>query len=109
MKWVTLIPKRRNNGEEVTVDELNEIIKMVYRRFGGATVENLSDAEGHWIDDVDGEYHHDPSWKLTVACDRERLAEAERTVREIGKMLEQKAMYFEVRYFDGVRLLRTDE
>jgi hypothetical protein len=28
-------------------------------------------------------------------------------VIEVGKRLEQKAMFFEVRYFDGVRFLRV--
>jgi hypothetical protein len=36
------------------------------------------------------------------------LAEAEEAVRRIGRQLGQKAMYFEVRYYDGIRFLRID-
>jgi hypothetical protein len=47
--------------------------------------------------------------KVTVACDRARLHEAEEAVCEIGRRLGQKAMYFEVRYADGVTFLRTED
>lgn len=107
MKWITLIPTSRNDGSLVDQAELNEIIKTVYVKFGGASVERIT--EGHWIDETDNQHYQDYSLKLTVVCDSDRLPDAEQMVRQIGKQLDQKAMFFEVQYFDGGRFLRTDE
>ncbi len=63
--------------------------------------------DGHWVDE-EGKHYHDRGIKVTVACPRERLEEAKEVVRAIGKQLGQKAMYFEVRYYDGVQILKID-
>ncbi|MCI0461795.1 MAG: hypothetical protein L0Z62_33000 [Gemmataceae bacterium] len=60
------------------------------------------------MDLADNKHDCDSSIKVTVACDRERLHEAEDAVRAIGRHLGQKAMYFEVRYDDGVGILRLE-
>jgi hypothetical protein len=107
MKWTTLIPIRRNDGSRVPERELSRIASRIWRQFGGATVEGP--VKGHWVDPNDGRHYADECLRITVVCDSERLAEAERLVREIGNQLDQKAMYFEVQYFDGVRFLSSDE
>ncbi|TWT58917.1 hypothetical protein KOR42_23040 [Thalassoglobus neptunius] len=107
MKVTTFIPIHRNDGSPVSPEELQEISRKVWERFGGATLEGR--VEGHWVDEQDGQHYQDTSLKLTVVSEPERLPELEQLVREIGRQLDQKAMYFEVKYFDGVRFLRTDE
>ena len=60
---------------------------------------------GYWIDD-DGVEFRDTCVKVSVECDRARLAEAIRAVVRIGRKLGQRAMYFEVSGYDGVQILR---
>ncbi len=86
--------------------ERNEIQSQIWSLFGGASFDGRVD--GHWIDSSDGRHYQDESLRVMVVCENEQLAEAEQLVREIGRRLGQKAMYFEVQYFDGVRLLRTE-
>lgn len=107
MTFTTIIPKHRNDGSPVSRKEMNAILAGLRARFGGVTVDG--EIEGQWVDQTDGKVYRDRSLKVTVACDRERLHEAEEAVREIGRQLEQKAMYFEVRYFDGVTFLRIED
>jgi hypothetical protein len=73
-------------------------------QFGGATNEGRT--LGHWIDPADSQHYRDEGLMISVVCDNGRLSEAEGAVRQIGAQLGQKAMYFEVRDFDGVRFLR---
>ncbi len=104
MKFTTLIPTKRNDGTSVSNAELQDILYGIWQAFGGCTTEGS--VTGHWIDEQDGQHYSDESWKVTVACDSARLADAERTVIEIGRRLDQKVMYFEVRDFDGIRFLK---
>jgi hypothetical protein len=60
---------------------------------------------GHWID-VDGTEFKDVCMKVSIECDRDRLAEAIKEVRRVGRKLGQRAMYFEVSGYDGVQILR---
>jgi hypothetical protein len=107
MIFTTLIPTRFNDGSSVPPATLEDVKRGLWVKFGGVTIEGL--VQGHWIDTADGRHYQDESIKVTVACDAERLAEAEAEVRDIGRRLKQIAMYFEVRYFDGVRFLQTDK
>ena len=50
----------------------------------------------------------EPSYVLTVACSREDYSLARQLVIDIGRRLDQRAMYFEVRYFDGVEIIAID-
>lgn len=106
MLFTTILPKQRNDGSRVSRREMNAILRGLRERFGGVTVEG--EVEGQWVDSADGKSYGERSLKVTVACDRERLHEAEDAVRDIGRQLGQKAMYFEVRYFDGVGILRIE-
>ena len=106
MKFTTVVPKFRNDGSPVPPEELDAIIERIWQQFGGATVEG--EVTGHWVDRTDGTHYRDLSLRVSVACERERLAEAQEAVRQIGRQLGQKAMYFEVQGYDGVQILRTE-
>ncbi|HQU44454.1 MAG TPA: hypothetical protein PK867_16660 [Pirellulales bacterium] len=107
MKFTTIIPTYRNDESPVVDAELDEILLALATQFGGATNEGRT--IGHWIDPVDGRHYRDEGLLISVVCENERLAEAQAAVLEIGKRLGQKAMYFEVRDFDGVRFLRLED
>jgi hypothetical protein len=47
-------------------------------------------------------------WCFWPLFDRSRPPEVEQLISEVGRNLGQKAMYVEVQYFDGVRILRID-
>lgn len=104
MKFTTLIPTTRNDGSEVSEGEIQQILGMFWQRFEGATVEGKT--EGFWVDG--DQLYKDICLKVSVSCDSNRLAEAETLIKEIGKQLGQLAMFFEVQYFDGVRILKID-
>ncbi len=104
MKFTTLIPTTRNDGSPVTTSELKTILDCFWAAFGACTVEGKTD--GYWVDG--GTPFQDECLKVVVSCENDRLAEAESLVRDVGKQLGQLAMYFEVQYFDGVRIIRCD-
>jgi hypothetical protein len=95
----------RNDGTEVTPAVLQRLIASLWRPFRGATEEGP--IKGHWIDD-DGTEFNDVCVKVSIECDRGRLAEAIRAVKRIGRKLGQRAMYFEVAGYDGVQILRIE-
>jgi hypothetical protein len=103
MKFTTLIPTRFNDGKRVPKKQQRSIIDRFVARFGGCTNEGL--AQGHWIDRADGTLYRDELERVSVTCDRVMLDDARATVIEIGVELGQRAMYFEVRDYDGVQIL----
>ena len=60
---------------------------------------------GRWRDD-DGTEFREECYRVSIDCERERLQEAIRGVKKIGRKLHQRAMYFEVTGYDGVQFLR---
>ena len=60
---------------------------------------------GQWLDPSDSRLYRDESRRIAVVCDNARLWEAQQAVVKIGRELRQRAMYFEVRDYDGVRFL----
>lgn len=103
MRFTTIVPIRRNDGSKVGGKELQRIFDMLTEEFSGMTQDGKT--KGQWIDPKDGKLYRDEGWRVSVVCDNERLAQAKAIVRQIGEQLGQKAMYFEVRDFDGVRFL----
>jgi hypothetical protein len=103
MKFTTLIPTTRNDGSQVPPTVLSRLIDRLWRPFRGMTEEGW--VHGHWIDD-DGTEFTDVCIKVSIECERDRLQEALRAVRRVGRKLHQKAMYFEVTGYDGVQILR---
>jgi hypothetical protein len=104
MKFTTLIPTTWNDGTPIKPSVLDREIKSLWRPFRAMSNEGY--VTGRWIDD-DTEFA-DVSMKISIECDRSRLAEAIRAVRRIGLKLRQRAMYFEVTGYDGVQVLRIE-
>jgi hypothetical protein len=84
---------------------LQAILNETARRFGGFTLGALQ--KGAWLDPQSGKTHFDNTHPLVVNCDRSQLESARQWVLEIGRRLDQKAMYFEVRDYDGVQILNV--
>jgi hypothetical protein len=79
MVCVTLIPTQRNDGSAVSQAESDGILRRLWQQFGGLAIEGT--VTGHWIDSQDGQHYADASLRVSVECDRGRLAEAETAVR----------------------------
>lgn len=105
MKITTLIPTTRNDGTAIASSVLERLLQSLWRPFRGMTKEGY--VTGHWIDD-DGTEYTDVCLKVFIECDRERLDEAIKAVKRVGRRLGQRAMYFEVAGYDGVQILRLD-
>jgi hypothetical protein len=103
MKFTTLIPLRLNDGSEVPIQQINAIVDRLTLRFGGCSDEGVT--KGQWLDPKDARLYRDESRRISVVCDNKLLEEARQAVIYIGKELGQRAMYFEVRDYDGVQLL----
>jgi hypothetical protein len=95
----------RNDGSAVKPSLLQRLLGSLWRPFRGMT--NEGSVLGHWIDD-DGMEFTDVCIKVSIECDRSRLAEAIRAVKRLGRKLGQRAMYFEVAGYDGVQILRIE-
>jgi len=104
VKFTTLIPTTRNDGTAVKPSALARLINTLWRPFGGMTNEGL--VTGYWMDE--GIEFKDVCVKLSIECDRSRLPDAMKAVRQIGRKLQQRAMYFEVSGYDGVQILRIE-
>lgn len=103
MKFTTLIPLRFNDGGEVPQEHLNRIIDELTVQFGGCSDEGVT--KGQWLDPKDSRVYRDESRRITVVCDNQQLWEARQVVIKIGNELGQRAMYFEVRDYDGAQIL----
>lgn len=73
--------------------------------FGGCSDEGVT--KGQWIDPKNSVHYRDESRRVSVVCDRVLLDEARRAVIRIGRALGQRAMYSEVRDYDGVQILEV--
>src|SRR5438309_8433666 len=103
MKFTTLIPMKFNDGRDVPPEQINRIIDELAARFKGCSDEGVT--KGQWLDPKDARIYRDESRRVTVVCDNAQLWEAQEAVIKIGQDLGQRAMYFEVRDFDGVQFL----
>ena len=102
MIFITRIPTHRNDGTLIRQEELEAIKRQVWETFGGLSLDGPG--SGVWVAD-DGAVYDETSYMLQVHCDRDRYQEARELVMQIGRQLGQRAMYFEVRYFDGVEII----
>ena len=103
MKFTTLIPTHFNDGSEVPEDQLQGFIDALAVLFGGCS--DVGIIKGHWMDQNDSALYRDECKRISVVCDNSLLDEAREAVIQIGKNLGQRAMYFEVRDYDGVQIL----
>ncbi len=107
MKFTTMIPKQFNDGESVPQTLLRDILSRFWVAFGGLTVEG--EVEGYWMNEEETLFV-DPCLKVFSVCDDDQYKEAVELVMQIGRELEQEAMYFEVQYHptkSGVEILDT--
>lgn len=106
MKLTTRIPTHLNDGTPVDASTMQTIRVMIANEFGGVSVDGPG--QGLWIA-ADGTPYDEPSYLVTFAAsDRSSYAAARKLVMEIGRMLAQEAMYFEVQYFDGVEVFPVE-
>ena len=103
MKFTTLIPTHYNDGNVVPEQQLQGYIDALAVQFGGCSDEGIT--KGQWIDPDDAMLYRDECKRVSVVCDNSMLDEARDAVIQIGKELGQRAMYFEVRDYDGVHIL----
>lgn len=103
MKFTTLIPMRFNDGQEVPADQLDRLIDGLAQQFKGCSDEGIT--KGQWLDVRVDRLYRDESRRVTVVCENAQLWEARDAVIKIGQELGQRAMYFEVRDYDGVQFL----
>jgi len=104
MLFITRLVTHDNEGES-TAERREEVLREAQVKFGGYTLSGPD--QGSWRDD-DGRVYSEASYGLEIFCDTARLTEAREFVVWAGKRLSQKAMYFEVRYADGVEIIDTD-
>src|SRR6266481_6105814 len=105
MKFTTLIPMRFNDGREVSEQQMIRMIDELVLQFSGCSDEGVT--KGQWLDPKDSHLYRDESRRISVVCENRLLWEAQQAVIKIGKELEQRVMYFEVRDYDGVQLLEV--
>lgn len=105
MKFTTLIPLRFNDGTAVPAERLEGFVNDLAIRFGGCSEEGVT--KGQWIDPQDSQLYRDESQRVSVVCDSSLLWDAQQSVVMIGRALGQRAMYFEVRDYDGVHILEV--
>lgn len=103
MKFTTLIPMKHNDGRPVPPEKIDRLIDSLARKFNGCSDEGLT--KGQWLDPKDARLYRDESRRVTVVCANDQLWRAQKAVIRIGQQLGQRAMYFEVRDFDGVYFL----
>jgi hypothetical protein len=105
VKFTTLLPTMWNDGTPIPSAVFARCLDALWRPFRGITEEGF--VSGRWID-TDGTEFTDRCMKVSIECDRARLAEAIRTVKRTGRKLGQRVMYFEVTGYDGVQFLRIE-
>lgn len=106
MKITTLIPLQFNDLRPVPEEQLRRLIDDLVKQFGACTEEGR--VVGHRPEPDRPGIAHENFLKLAIEMDRERLDEARAAVLKIGKTLAQREMYFEVREYDGVQIIKVD-
>jgi hypothetical protein len=104
--FVTLIPLSRNDGTPVTDDEQEAILDRLIAVFGRLTIEGT--VMGVWKDEKSKKTYRDKSLKIAIGCPWNRAAEFEALIKEIGKELDQKEMFLEVRSGTGIQSLKCE-
>jgi hypothetical protein len=94
MLVITRIPTHRNNGPKIRARERRALLNLVRDTFGGYTLEGPF--QGTWVAD-DGRVYEESSYRLEVVVPTESVSEARELFIRIGKQLDQRAIYFEVR------------
>lgn len=102
MKFMTYLVTHYNDGRPVNRKEREAILISAWQEFGGYTFSGPQ--TGAWGDET-GKLYAERSYRLEVVTERSKLNDAINWVKDIGRRLKQKAMYFEVRDYDGVQII----
>lgn len=84
---------------------MTRLLEELVGQFRGCSDEGIT--KGQWIDPENSRIYRDESRRVSVVCANDLLWEAQQAVIRIGKELQQRAMYFEVRDYDGVQILEV--
>jgi hypothetical protein len=93
MKFVVFVPVTRNDGSEVSEEEMRGIWKMFWDSFDGLTIDGKT--RGFWKDSS-GRLYEDECLKLMVTGKPEQAEMFKTIVKAIGKQLGQLAMFTEI-------------
>lgn len=97
---MTYLPLADNDGNAFPQSVIDGIIEDLCATFGGCTVG--STGTGYW---KDGEtLYVDKNISVSVAIDENSVEQAKAKVKEIGQLLKQEAMYFEL-FHSNVEIL----
>jgi hypothetical protein len=103
MLVITRIPTHRNDGSKISKRERRAILNVARDTFGGYSLEGPF--QGAWIAD-DGRVYEETSYRLEVVVPSERVSEVREMFIRIGKLLGQRAIFFEVR--EGGEIIDVD-
>lgn len=92
-KCVLLLPTAYNDGTDVPLDVLADILRDIDEAFDGHTVDGICDG-AYRMDD--GSMASDKSLKVWVAVDPKRVDELKKLAARFAGVLRQESLYFEV-------------
>jgi hypothetical protein len=93
VKCILLIPLARNDGSPVGQRELRDILNRLLTEFGGYTV--AGEVQGGWRS-PSGQIYQERNTQVWVVLEGHQLPALRQLVRDIGRQLDQEAMYLEV-------------
>jgi hypothetical protein len=85
------LPLADNQGKRFPEADLQAALTLIVRRFGGATFGEEWD--GYWLNDQQ-RLQREPVRRLIVSFERHRLGEFRQVLRDVGRRLGQKVVYF---------------
>ena len=94
-----LVPVCYNDGRPVEPEKFITIKKTLDRQFGGYRI--LAPQEGSWQGQIENTH------EIEVAVNPRRIPELRKLVLQIGRELEQQAMYFDAPPVPSVEILDT--
>lgn len=103
MKFEFLVPVSLNDGTPVPESTMNFVSHRLALLCGGSSVDE-SLVRGIWFG-ANNQRFDDTCQRFFVAADKSRLTELLDLVREIGRDLQQEAMFVEVSGYDGPQIL----
>lgn len=93
VKITTYLPLAYNDGTPIAPAIRESILFQAAMQFGGYSLQH--GIRGGWRNDK-GMIFQEVNDRLDIVCDTEMLEELREWVIEIGRLLHQEAMYFEV-------------
>lgn len=92
-RCIMLLPTFYNDGREVPLAVMDDILDQIYEGFGGYTVAGLGYGPYRM---KGGRKARDLSLEIWVAVDASRVEELKKLAAKFARILGQEAIYFEV-------------